>query len=93
MTIYDIGYIIILMITPQGKKEVFLMVFSNLSAELARHSIKNSDFAKLLGITPRTLTNKLNGVTEFTLSEIKKAAKVFPNVSIDYLFEENTKTA
>lgn len=69
------------------------MIFSNLNAELARHNIKNSEFAKLLGITPRTLTNKLNGITEFTLSEIKKTAKAFPNVSIDYLFEENTKTA
>lgn len=69
------------------------MIFCNLNAELARHDIKNVEFANLLGITPKTLNNKLNGKTEFTLSEIKATAKLFPNVSIDYLFEEADRTA
>lgn len=68
-------------------------MFNNLNAEIARYSLKTADLAKLLGVSLKTVTNKLDGKTEFTLSEIKKIASLFPNVSITYLFAENGESA
>ena len=68
-------------------------MFNNLKAEIARHNLKTADLAKLLGVSLKTVTNKLDGKTEFTLSEIKKIASLFPSVSITYLFEENGESA
>lgn len=65
-------------------------MFSNLNAEIARYNVKNADIAKLLGVSTKTVSNKLDGRTEFTLSEVKKIASIFPNVSISYLFDEST---
>lgn len=61
-------------------------MFPNLNAEMARHGLKAKELAAALSISERTVSNKLNGKTEFTLSEIKKITALFPNISIDYLF-------
>lgn len=68
-------------------------MFNNLNAEIARRNLKTSDIAKLLGVSVKTAANKLAGRTEFTLSEVKKIASLFPNVSIAYLFDESTESA
>ena len=68
-------------------------MFNNLNAEIARHNLKTADIAKVLGVSVKTATNKLSGRTEFTLSEIKKIASIFPNVSIAYLFDDSTESA
>lgn len=68
-------------------------MFNNLNAELARHGLKAGDIAKLLGVAPKTAANKLAGRTEFTLSEIKKIANLFPDLSITYLFADSTESA
>ena len=61
-------------------------MFRNLKAELARKDIKTKDLAKIIGVADKTAANKLKGDTEFTLSEIKKIAALFPDVSVEYLF-------
>lgn len=68
-------------------------MFNNLNAELARNGLKPADIAKLLNVSLKTAHNKLAGKTEFTLSEIKKIASLFPNCTISELFEENGESA
>ena len=68
-------------------------MFRNLNAELSRIGMKTEAFARVIGVSKKTANNKLAGRTEFTLSEIEKTAALFPNVSIDYLFARETKTA
>ena len=61
-------------------------MFRNLIAELARIGMKTSEYARYLNVSTKTAQNKLNGRTEFNLSEIKKTAGLFPGKTIDYLF-------
>ena len=64
------------------------MVFPNLEAEMARSKITQAKLAEILGITPTTLSFKLNGKSTLSLKEcvqIKKNA--FPDKSLDYLFQ------
>lgn len=49
---------------------------SELRAEIARHGISNRALAKELSVSEQAFYNKLNGVTEFKESEIKKLANV-----------------
>lgn len=62
-------------------------MFRNLNAELCRCNIKTKELAHMLGVSIKTINNKMSGRSEFTLSEIKAIASLFPNVSITYLFE------
>lgn len=68
-------------------------MFRNLIAELARAGMSIEAFARALGVSRKTANNKLNGRTEFTLSEIKKTAALFPNISLDYLFQQDKESA
>ena len=67
------------------------MVHMNLKAEMTRNDIHIIEIANYLGITERTVRNKLNGVTDFTWKEACKIQKgLFPNLSKDYLFDIET---
>ena len=69
-------------------------MFPNLNAELARYGLTESDVATWISCTPKTVKNKLNGQTEFTLSEILAISSHFHELSISYLFEiKTTKSA
>lgn len=68
-------------------------MFPNLDAELARKNISTKELAKMIGTSEKTANNKRAGRTEFTLSEIKIIGKLFPDVSLDYLFEMKAETA
>ena len=37
----------------------------------AEHNIKQKDIAELLGITPQTVSRKMNGKEPFTLDQVK----------------------
>lgn len=68
------------------------VVFPNLEAEMARSKITQAKLAEILGITPTTLSFKLNGKSTLSLREcveIKK--KAFPDKSLDYLFQTDEK--
>lgn len=63
-------------------------MYPNLEAEMARSKITQAKLAEILGVTPTTLSFKLNGKSTLSLKEcvqIKKNA--FPDKSLDYLFQ------
>ena len=63
-------------------------MYPNLEADMARSKITQAKLAEILGITPTTLSFKLNGKSTLSLKEcvqIKKNA--FPDKSLDYLFQ------
>ena len=67
-------------------------MFSNIDAELARGKLSYKDLSKLVGIKYDTLINKLNGKTEFKLSEMKLIqSKCFPDLSLEVIFHEQVK--
>lgn len=45
------------------------------------------DYAKYLGVSKRTVCNKLSGRTEFTLKDIEKTAALFDGSSWECLFK------
>lgn len=67
-------------------------MFPNLEAEMARSKITQAKLAEILGITPTTLSFKLNGKGTLSLKEcvaIKKS--VFPDKTLDYLFQTESE--
>lgn len=59
----------------------------NLSAEMARFGVTNADIQNVLSCSVKTVTNKLNDNTEFSISEaIKVRDALFPGLRIEYLF-------
>lgn len=59
----------------------------NLSAEMARYGVRNVDIQNLLSCTDKTVRNKIDGVTEFSVAEALKIRDAFfPGLRIEYLF-------
>ena len=59
----------------------------NLKAEMARFGVSTSDIQNVLGCSTKTVLNKLNGTTEFTMSEgFKIHDAFFPSMELKYLF-------
>jgi len=54
-----------------------------------KFKINQTELARKIGVSQRTVSNYLNGVTEPDFPTIIKMAKVF-NVSLDYLCENTT---
>lgn len=72
------------MVEKEGKVTT---MFPNLKAEMARINIDGITLSELIGCTPKTFSNKMNGKSEFTRAEIFKIQReFFPNDTIDYLF-------
>ena len=61
-------------------------MYPNLMAEMARQKINQSRLAELLGISERTMSDKLRGYADFKLSEMMKIRDQFGK-TLDYLFE------
>lgn len=55
-------------LTPRMYAEVWMA--------MARYDIKIKDMAKEMDLTPKTLFNKLHGVTDWKLSECEKIAEL-----------------
>ena len=63
------------------------MMYDNLKNALQDHKITQQEFAEFLGISKKTVVNKLNGTTDFTYPEYRKTCKfLFPEMNPDYLF-------
>lgn len=63
-------------------------MYPNIRAEMARQKITGRLLADLIGIAEVTMSTKLNGKSEFTLSEaiaVKKALKT--DMPLEVLFE------
>ena len=52
---------------------------------LDTRGITQKSCAESLGITEKTLYNKMTGSTEFTYSEVQKLRLLLPEYNIDYL--------
>lgn len=59
-----------------------------LESEIAKNGVMKKDIAKRLGIIPRTLSNKLSGKCDFTLSEAVLIHEIFPDIPIEVLFRK-----
>ena len=66
----------------------------NLSAEMERLGVNRSDLQNLLSCSSKTVWNKLNGTTEFSVKEALLIRDTFfPGMRIEYLFGQNKKAA
>lgn len=62
-------------------------MLNNLNYELKRKNITQNAVARMLGVTDKTLTNKLNGTTAFTVEEAFSINKnLLPEFTMEYLF-------
>lgn len=67
-------------------------MLTNLSRELRRKKITHGTVAKRIGVSERTLANKLSGRTEFTVREALVIHRsYFPELPPDYLFAEDDR--
>ena len=61
--------------------------YPTLLGEMAKRRIKKKDICELLGISQKTLWNKIESRSEFTLEEAKLVRKAyFEDMSIEELF-------
>ena len=64
-------------------------MYRELMGEMVKHGITRKVLANRLGITSKTLFNKINGVTDFTWEEVKKIRDIVaPNKTLEELFEK-----
>lgn len=69
-------------------------MLSNLRAAMAVKKITTLALAQLIGTTEKTVNNKLNGITDFTLPEaLKIRNNLFPEYDLCYLFAAVERTA
>lgn len=63
-------------------------MFKNLAKILSEKKITMKAYAEFLGISEKTVQNKIYGRTEFTLGEAKKTCKfICPEYRMDFVFE------
>lgn len=68
------------------------MLYPNIKAEMGRHGLTIKELATNLGLSTNSVSFKLNGKREFTLSEIERIACLF-GCSLDYLVGHEVKPA
>ncbi|MEY8229967.1 helix-turn-helix transcriptional regulator [Blautia coccoides] len=66
------------------------MIYPNIRAEMGRHDLTIKELAVKLGLSSNSVSFKLNGKREFTLSEIEHIANMF-GCSLDYLVGHEVK--
>jgi plasmid maintenance system antidote protein VapI len=64
-------------------------MLGNMIFELRRKNISNKAVAELIGSTEKTVVNKLNGTTEFSISEAMAInVNLLPEFKLSYLCKE-----
>ena len=66
------------------------MLYPNIKAEMGRNNLTIKKLAAKIGISPNSLSFKLNGKREFTLSEMEAIANIL-DCSLDYLVGHKVK--
>ena len=61
--------------------------FPELEKQILIKGITKKNLAEILNITPECLSRKLTGRVDFTLREVKILHEMFPNVSVEQLFD------
>lgn len=65
-------------------------MYYELLGEIARKGVSKKQLAKEVGISEKTLFNKLNGKSDFTWSEVKQIKKALhTNLSLEKLFNNS----
>ena len=65
-------------------------MYINLKRVLQKKGISIKQYAEFLGVTEKTVQNKLNAITDFTYGEFKRTCTILlPEYNADYLFKEN----
>ncbi len=65
-------------------------MYRTLRGEMVKAGVSISNLAKQLGISEKTLRNKISGRTEFLLSEAVSIHKtIAPRLSMDDLFQKD----
>lgn len=62
-------------------------VFPELEKQILIKNITKKKLAETLDITPVCFSRKLTGRVNFTLREVKILHEIFPNISIEQLFD------
>lgn len=63
-------------------------MYRELLGEMVKKGLTKKRLAEKLGVTEKTLFNKLNGKTDFTWNEVKKIRNIVsPTSSLEKLFE------
>lgn len=62
-------------------------MYKNLKEVLTKRDISTKQFGLILGISEKSAYNKLQGITDFTLSEAKKTNAFLNEYSMEYLFK------
>jgi len=63
----------------------------NLQAAMALKKVSALALARLIGTTEKTVNNKINGVTDFTMPEaVLIKTEIFPEYDLCYLFAPAT---
>lgn len=66
-------------------------MYSNLKSILYKKNIAIKQYAEFLGVSEKTVQNKLQGITDFTYPEFKKTCSLLlPEYNSDFLFAEDT---
>ena len=67
-------------------------VLRNLEAEITRKKLSREEIASGIGISTRSLYDKLNGKSKFNVEEAFTLQRIFfPDKDIDYLFEQTDR--
>ena len=64
-------------------------MYANLKAEMARRGITSTQLSKVIGVTIQTFSKKINGQSDFTLSEAYQIKEfLLIDMPIEELFKE-----
>lgn len=69
-----------------------IVVLHIIEAERIKYQMSRDDFANVLGVSKRTVSNWQSGATEIPLSKLLAIAKMW-NCSIDYLLGLDTQSS
>lgn len=68
-------------------------MYKNLLEILNKKKITMKAYAEFLGVSEKTVQNKVNGRTEFTLGEVMKTCSfIAPEYKLDFVFEREEGT-
>ena len=65
------------------------MAYKNLETALRNEGISQTKLAEILGISEKSVYNKINGKSEFTITEYRKVCTILSKYSKEWLFTES----
>lgn len=62
----------------------------NVEKEMRRRNVTYYDIQQVLNCSEKTVRNKMQGITDFTYSEVRNIRdKLFPGMNLEYLFDRH----